>query len=173
MDQRWPGQDEEGLTDVIDQANMERIALGTLADAGGLVGASRLVKELRQQEIVLSEVTAGRFLRSLDRRGLTRPIGRLGRLLTEEGHSRLNRLQALQRQGEHSAPLVGAATPIDVDEPIDLLNLCQAVELGAARHTARRTNGGERVAMRAVAMLIAIMSFRERTTWRSQSIFTA
>ena len=149
--QVWPGQGEEGPSDVIDQANIERIALDTLAGADGPVGASRLVEQLRQHEIVLSEATAGRILRSLDHRGLTRPIGKLGRLLTEEGRLRLKQLLILQRQGEHSALLVGAATPVDVDELIDLLYVRRAVEPEAARHAALRATDEERVAMRAVA----------------------
>ncbi len=136
---------------MIDQTRIERIALDTLACAVGPVGASRLVAELSQHDIDLSEATAGRFLRSLDRRGLTRPMGKLGRLLTEEGRSRLKLLEILQRQGEHSALLVGAATPVDVDELIDLLYVRRAVEPEAARHAALRATDEERDAIRAVA----------------------
>ena len=121
---------------MIDQTRIERIALDTLACADGPVGASRLVEELSQHDIDLSEATAGRFLRSLDRRGLTRPMGKRGRLLTEEGRTRLQQLEILQRQGEHSALLVGAAMPVDIDELIDLLYVRRAVEPEAARHAA-------------------------------------
>jgi GntR family transcriptional regulator, transcriptional repressor for pyruvate dehydrogenase complex len=136
---------------VIDQTRIERIALETLASAAGPIGASRLVEELSRHDIDLSEATAGRFLRSLDRRGLTRPMGKLGRLLTEEGRIRLQQLQILQRQGEHSALLVGAATPVDIDELIDLLYVRRAVEPEAARHAALRATDQERDAIRAVA----------------------
>jgi DNA-binding FadR family transcriptional regulator len=139
------------LYEVADQTLIERIALDTLAGAAGPVGASRLVEELGQHDIALSEATAGRFLRSLDRRGLTRPMGKLGRLLTEEGRSRLKQLEILQRQGEHSALLVGAATPVDVDELIDLLYVRRAVEPEAARHAALRATEEEREAIRAVS----------------------
>lgn len=136
---------------MIDQQRVERIVLVTLADAPGPVGASRLAEELSRHDVDLSEATAGRFLRGLDRRGLTRPVGRLGRLLTEEGRSRLKQLEVLQRQGEHSAVLVGAATPNDVDELIDLLYARRAVEPEAARHAARRATDEERAAIRAVS----------------------
>lgn len=136
---------------MIDQTRIERIALDTLAYAAGPVGASRLVEELSYHDIDLSEATAGRFLRSLDRRGLTQPMGKRGRLLTEEGRTRLQQLEILQRQGEHSALLVGAATPVDVDELIDLLYVRRAVEPEAARHAALRATDEERDAIRAVA----------------------
>jgi DNA-binding FadR family transcriptional regulator len=136
---------------VIEQTRMERIALDTLAGADGPVGASRLVERLSQHQIEMSEATAGRFLRSLDRRGLTQPIGKLGRLLTDQGRSRLAQLEILRRQGEHSALLVGAATPRDVDELIDLLYVRRAVEPEAARHAALRATDDEREAIRAVA----------------------
>lgn len=99
----------------------------------------------------MSEATAGRFLRSLDRRGLTQPLGKRGRLLTEEGRTRLLQLEVLQRQGEQSALLVGAATPIDIDELIDLLYVRRAIEPEAARHAALRATDEERDAIRAVA----------------------
>jgi GntR family transcriptional repressor for pyruvate dehydrogenase complex len=136
---------------VTDQTRIEQIALDTLASADGPVGASRLVEELSQHDVDLSEATAGRFLRSLDRRGLTRPLGKRGRLLTEEGRTRLQQLEFLQRQGEHSALLVGAATPIDIDELVDLLYVRRAVEPEAARHAALRATDEERAAIRAVA----------------------
>jgi GntR family L-lactate dehydrogenase operon transcriptional regulator len=78
-------------------------------------------------------------------------MGKRGRLLTEEGRTRLQQLEILQRQGEHSALLVGAATPVDVDELIDLLYVRRAVEPEAARHAALRATDEERDAIRAVA----------------------
>jgi GntR family transcriptional regulator, transcriptional repressor for pyruvate dehydrogenase complex len=136
---------------VADQTQIERIALETVASADGPVGASRLVVRLSQHDIELSEATTGRFLRSLDRRGLTQPVGKLGRLLTEAGRSRLSELEIMQRQDEQTALLVGAASPVDVDELIDLLYVRRAVEPEAARHAALRATDEERAALRALA----------------------
>ncbi|MCA9877914.1 MAG: FCD domain-containing protein [Thermomicrobiales bacterium] len=136
---------------MIDQTRLERIALSTLAAAQGPVGASRLVGELNQHDIDLSEATVGRFLRTLDRRGLTQPVGKLGRLLTEEGRDRLRLLEVMQRQDEQSAVLIGAATPTDVDELLDLLYTRRAIEPEAARHAALRATEEERQAIRAAA----------------------
>jgi DNA-binding FadR family transcriptional regulator len=136
---------------VVDQTRLERITLYTLAASDGPVGASRLVDELSRHNIVLSEATVGRFLRSLDRRGLTRPVGKLGRLLTEDGRGRLRHLEFMQRQGERSAVLLGATTPTDVDELLDLLYTRRAVEPEAARHAALRATDLERAAIRAAA----------------------
>lgn len=136
---------------MIDQTRLERIALVTLAASEGPVGASRLVEELRQHNIKLSEATMGRYLRLLDRRGLTRPVGKLGRLLTENGRARLHHLEFMERQGERSAVLFGATTPTDVVELLDLLYTRRAVEPEAARHAALRATDKERAAIRAVA----------------------
>lgn len=134
-----------------DQTRIERIALETLASADGPVGASRLVERLSQHEIEVSEATAGRFLRSLDHRGLTRPVSKLGRLLTDAGRARLKELEILQRKDEQTALLVGAASPADVDELIDLLYVRRAVEPEAARHAALRATDDERAALRELA----------------------
>lgn len=134
-----------------DQTQIERIALETLASADGPVGASRLVERLSQHEIDVSEATAGRFLRSLDQRGFTQPVSKLGRLLTDAGRARLRELEILQRQGEQTALLVGAASPADIDELIDLLYVRRAVEPEAARHAALRATDEERAALRRLA----------------------
>lgn len=136
---------------MIEQTRLEQIALATLAAAEGPVGASRLSEELSRHDIDLSEATVGRYLRTLDRRGLTRPMGKLGRLLTEDGRARLRQLELLQRRGEQSAVLLGAAAPADIDELIDLLYARRAIEPEAARHAALRATDDERVAIRAVA----------------------
>lgn len=141
----------EGPQDVVDQTNLEHLALTTLAMAEGPVGASRMAEEFSRHDIDLSEATVGRLLRTLDRRGLTRPVGKLGRLLTEDGRARLQHLELLQRQGEQSAVLLGAATPNDIDELIDLLYARRAIEPEAARHAALRATDEERVTIRAVA----------------------
>ena len=78
-------------------------------------------------------------------------MGKFGRLLADEGRTRLQQLEILQRQREHSSLLVGAATPVDVDELIDLLYVRRAVEPEAARHAALRATDEERDAIRAVA----------------------
>lgn len=130
---------------------IEHITLGHLSRSSGPTGSSRLVEELSRNEFDMSEATAGRFLRSLDRRGLTQSLGKRGRILTEDGRLRLKQLELLQRQGEHSAILVGAATPNDVDELIDLLYVRRAVEPEAARHAALRATDAEREEIRSVA----------------------
>lgn len=134
-----------------DKIRIERIVLETLANADGPVGASRLVEGLRQNEIEVSEATAGRILRSLDTRGLTRQESMLGRLLTDAGRARLKELRILQRQDEQTALLVGAASPADIDELIDLLYVRRAVEPEAARHAALRANSDERAALQRLA----------------------
>jgi DNA-binding GntR family transcriptional regulator len=141
----------EGSQEVIEQTRLERIALDTLARSEGPVGASRLVEELSQHDIDLSEATMGRYLRELDRRGLTRPVGKLGRLLTEDGRARLHHLEFLERQGKRSAVLLGATAPTGVAELLDLLYTRRAVEPEAARHAALRATDKERAAIRAVA----------------------
>lgn len=136
---------------MIDQTRLERIALTTLASSDGPVGASRLGEELSRHDIEMSEATVGRVLRAFDRRGWTRPLSKQGRLLTDDGLARLHQLELLQRQDEQSAVLVGAATPTDVAELIDLLHARRAIEPEAARQAALRATEAERAAIREIA----------------------
>jgi GntR family transcriptional regulator, transcriptional repressor for pyruvate dehydrogenase complex len=101
---------------------VELVALGVLAQAG----------------INIAEATAGRYLRKLDRAGLTLPISTRGRVITEKGHRRLAELRLVQRQDKHSDQLVRAITATDVNEVIDLLYVRRAAEPEAARLAALR-----------------------------------
>lgn len=146
---RVVGMRKDGI--VADRTRIERIALESLASADGPVGALRLVELLSRHEIGISEATAGRILRSLDHRGLTQPVAKLGRRLTDAGRMRLQELEILQRQDEQTAMLVGAASPADVDELIDLLYVRRAVEPEAARHAALRASDEERATLQSLA----------------------
>lgn len=134
-----------------DHALVQRLTLECLAHTTSPVGSPRLVVELAGKGIVLSEATAGRVLRSLDRAGWTTAHGKRGRLLSDAGRLRLRQLQVQQRRDEQSAVIVGAANPTDIDELIDLLYVRRAVEPEAARHAALRATDAERDLIRAVA----------------------
>lgn len=122
---------------------MERVTLDLLSRAEGPVGSRRLVETFREHGIHVAEATAGRFLRQLDWEGLTRPVSKQGRVLTEHGFVRLKQLRLLERLDYHSAELVRAINAIDVDELIDLLYVRRAVEAEAARLAAVRATAEE------------------------------
>lgn len=91
---------------------MELTALLLLEGAHEPVGSARLAEAFRQSGIPVASATAGRYLRQLDERGLTRPKGtKLGRIITDAGRQRLRQLSLRQRQDEHGARCSGRSTP--------------------------------------------------------------
>jgi DNA-binding FadR family transcriptional regulator len=117
---------------------LELVALGVLAQAEEPVGSVRMAEALVDAGINIAEATAGRYLRKLDRAGMTFPITTRGRVITEKGHQRLAELRLAKRQDERSDQLVRAITTTGVDEVMDLLYVRRAVEPEAARLAALR-----------------------------------
>lgn len=127
-----------------DNLEMELAALGLLDSATEPVGSARLAEALRQAGIVVAEATAGRYLRQLDERGLTRALGvKLGRVITPAGRERLAELRHLRRQDEYGARMLRAVAATEIDDLMDLLYVRRAVEAEAARLAARRATDAE------------------------------
>ena len=123
---------------------MELTALGLLERSAQPVGSARLAGVLREAGIPVAEATAGRYLRRLDERGLTRTKGpKLGRVITEAGRRRLGELRRLRRQDEHGARVLRAVNGAEVGDLVDLLYVRRAVESEAARLAALRATDEE------------------------------
>lgn len=131
---------------------MELTALALLGGASEPIGSARLAEAFRQAGIAVAEATAGRYLRQLDGRGLTRAAGaKLGRVITDAGRERLEELQRLRRHDEHGARLFRAVATTAIDELMDLLYVRRAVESEAARLAARRATDTELAQIAAVS----------------------
>lgn len=127
-----------------DNPEMELATLALLAGASEPVGSARLAEALRQAGIGVAEATAGRYLRQLDERGLTRSLGtKLGRVITGAGRERLAELRRLRRQDEHGARMLRAVAATEIEGLIDLLHVRRAVEVEAARLAATRASDAE------------------------------
>ncbi|WP_051898531.1 FCD domain-containing protein [Sciscionella sediminilitoris] len=104
----------------MDRLDVDTAVLRMLDHASGPVGAREIRNGLTQAGFELSEATVSRRLRELDARGVTEPVERKGRVLTEDGRAQVRaRLRGL----EHT-DLLGRA--IDVRTGQDVLNLLRA-----------------------------------------------
>jgi GntR family transcriptional regulator, transcriptional repressor for pyruvate dehydrogenase complex len=132
------------MSEAGDTASMELTALTLLAAASQPVGSARLAEALRQAGLAVAEATAGRYLRQLDARGLTRSLGaKRGRTITDAGRARLADLQRLRRHDAYGANLLRAVATTELDELMDLLYVRRAVETEAARLAASRATDAE------------------------------
>jgi DNA-binding GntR family transcriptional regulator len=122
---------------------MQLVTLTILAHADEPVGSVRLAEAFLDAGLIAGDATAGRYLRKLDRSGLTRPISTKGRLITEKGRRRLAELRAAKQNHEQSARIVQAIKATDIDEAIELLYVRRAVEAEAARLAAIRATKEE------------------------------
>lgn len=130
----------------------ELTALELLERTHEPVGSVRLAEAFRQAGIPAAEATAGRYLRRLDEQGLARsPGAKLGRVITAAGEQRLEELRSLQRQDEHGARMLRAASGTGIGELIDLLYVRRVVETEAARLAAQRATDEELAELQALS----------------------
>lgn len=98
------------------------------------LGSASIAAALQASGFQISEATAGRLLRSMDERGLTRMPGlKLGRLITTKGQEHLAKLRSRHHLEQRGADLVHATTMAERSELIDVLIARRAVETESAR----------------------------------------
>lgn len=132
---------------------MELATLSLLAESDEPVGSPRLVVAMGAEGIEIAEATAGRYLRTMDERGMTARIGRQGRVITESGRQRLQHLLLINRLDEQSSELVRILSERDITRLSDILNLRRVVEGEAARLAALRATDDERHQLCEIASL--------------------
>lgn len=136
-----------------------QIALAVLAESTGSIGCSRIADVLGSAGIAMSEPTAGRLLRDLDRMGLVqRAGGKNGRVITPKGQEVLAALELSQQAKEHNDEFLRAISARSVQDVIDLLNIRRAVESEIARMAAlRATEDDIREIERAIEAYVVVM----------------
>ncbi len=123
---------------------LEFITLSALAEAGQPVGSMRLAEAFQQAGHDLAQATAGRFLRQMDRQGLTDGEGgKRGRVITEKGLARLEELRGRMTLRENSSRLMDATTINDLSDLHELLLVRRVVESEGARLAAERASDAE------------------------------
>lgn len=127
------------------------VALQTLAVAKGPVGALTLAAALRASGVEMAEATAGRYLRRLDEGGLTRSLGKRGRVITPAGLRRLRDLRMRTKLAAQGERVAEAARSRGVDDLIDLLHARRAIEIEATRLAVQRATAEELAAIVAAA----------------------
>ena len=112
-----------------------------MAEAEGPLGAGAAREALLRDGVDISEATAGRLLRDLEREGLALKVGVQGRKLTEKGRETVAEI-CRRRTNEASAEaLLEALRPTDKGELVDLVVARRALETETARLAA--LNGTE------------------------------
>jgi GntR family L-lactate dehydrogenase operon transcriptional regulator len=110
----------------------EHAILHLLASDGPL-GSGTLMERLQELGYRGSEPTVGRFLRTLDRRGLSSRISNKGRDLTEHGRTRLRELCEAEDQLFYERELIRTMRSNTIDDLLDVLVARRALEREAAR----------------------------------------
>jgi GntR family transcriptional regulator, transcriptional repressor for pyruvate dehydrogenase complex len=120
------------------------MALAELATYPEALGCSRLAAALSSGGLPISEPTAGRLLRDLDRQGLVERVrGKNGRVITPKGRETLAALETHRQSQEQNAEFLRAITARSLQDVIDLLHIRRAVESEIARLAALRATADD------------------------------
>jgi GntR family L-lactate dehydrogenase operon transcriptional regulator len=125
-----------GLTATSPQ--FEHTVLHLLEATEGPAGSGTLMERLDDLGFRVSEPTVGRFLRVLDRRGLTERVSNKGRGLTEAGRERLTELCEAESQVHYGRELLRSIRTTTVEEIVEVLIARRALERETARLAAER-----------------------------------
>jgi GntR family L-lactate dehydrogenase operon transcriptional regulator len=120
------------------------IKLLELIDTDGFsMGAGKAQEALASFGIMLSEPTAGRALRDLERAGLLEKNGSHGRKLTSEGKKKLSEHRIVQDNIERARSFAESINPTEREELLDILTARRAIEMELARMAASRITAPE------------------------------
>jgi GntR family L-lactate dehydrogenase operon transcriptional regulator len=109
------------------------IKLLEIVESEGIVGACRAQGALMDAGLIVSEPTAGRALRDMERRGLLEKNGNHGRKLTDAGLKLLREYRMTQKQSELTCDFANSLNPTAKKELTDLLVARRTIEAELAR----------------------------------------
>jgi GntR family transcriptional repressor for pyruvate dehydrogenase complex len=117
--------------------------LHLLAANPGPLGSGTLMEQLHDLGYDGSEPTVGRFLRTLDRRGLTTRVSNRGRHLTDAGRRHLQHLCEADAQRFRERELIRTIRTTTIDDLLDVLVARRALERETARLAAEHATAEE------------------------------
>lgn len=144
-------------------ADLEHAVLHLLDRNRGPLGSGTLMEQLQDFGYAGSEPTVGRFLRTLDRRGLTSRVSNKGRDLTEAGRRQLQELCDADARRYYEHELLKTMRGTTYDEVMDVLVARRALEREAVRLAAERATAEE------IAQLEAVIQEQRDSLARSGS----
>lgn len=116
-----------------DQDGILRALLAVLGTSTEPVGTRTARQSIQEMGYSLSESSVSRRLREMDARGWTVSVGTKGRILSPEGH---RRLELSEQSGSGGAVVAQAIDVRDVQDMLQLLHARKAVESAAAADAA-------------------------------------
>lgn len=122
------------------ERELEYVALKAIAESPQPLGSWGLRDGLAQAGIALSEATAGRLLRDLDKRGFTERRGFRGRVLTPRGQERLQALAQEHRNSRNRQAFLDGLRAHNREQLLEILEARRAIETEVARLAALRAD---------------------------------
>lgn len=119
---------------------LEYVALKAIGESPQPLGSWGLRDELARAGIALSEATAGRLLRDMDKRGFTERRGFRGRVLTPRGQERLQTLAQEHRNSRNRQAFLDALRAHNREQLLEILEARRAIETEVARLAALRAD---------------------------------
>lgn len=150
---------------------LEYLTLKAIGGSAQPVGSWGLRDELARVGIFLSEATAGRILRELDKRGFTERRGFRGRVLTQQGRERLEALAREQRTSRNQRAFLDALRAHNREQLLEILEARRAIESEVARLAALRAGPEQLLEMERVVGRHQAQVAAQNTGWQEDASF--
>ncbi|MDR2780133.1 MAG: FCD domain-containing protein [Synergistaceae bacterium] len=143
-----------------------------LIDTDGFsMGAGKAQEALESLGIIVSEPTAGRALRDLERAGLLEKNGSHGRKLTAAGKKKLSEYRVIQDNIERARSFAESINPTEREELLDILAARRMIETELARLAASHITPSEIENLRSAAGKSRILLQRGENVADSDTLF--
>lgn len=153
------------------ERELEYLTLKAIGESSQPVGSWGLRDELARLGISLSEATAGRILREMDKRGFTERRGFRGRVLTPQGREHLEALAREHRTSRNRKAFLDALRAHNREQLLEILEARRAIESEVARLAALRAGPDLLEEMGRVVDRHQAQVSGQRTGWQEDASF--
>jgi GntR family L-lactate dehydrogenase operon transcriptional regulator len=138
---------------------------------GSSMGAGKAQEALSSSGVTLSEPTAGRALRDMERAGLLEKNGSHGRKLTPAGKKKLSEHRVVQDNIERARSFAESINPTEREELLDILTARRTIEMELARMAASYITEAEIESLRSAVDESRILIQRGENVSENDTLF--
>ena len=134
----------------LDKQRLLYAILKIMADSKGPIGSGYIRDNLLINGFEISEATAGRILRAMDLKGYSEKMGFKGRILTELGKRKLEKMEHESKINHYGQELLNVINVTGKKELLDILIARKAIESQLAKLAAFHITDDEILEMRKI-----------------------
>jgi GntR family L-lactate dehydrogenase operon transcriptional regulator len=146
----------------VPRENLEYEILSLMEERPDPLGSGLISQLLASRQLEVSEATVGRMLSDMDRKGFTAKQGFQGRIITDQGRQKLERLRRIQHRMTYGTRFLSTLESRKKEDLLDILVARRAIERELARLAALHATRAE------IELLESVLREQEEHTIQNQ-----